>query len=96
MSKIRTICGEINASKLGITSVHEHTVYDTNRMANLLTMSLPDMIAGATAVEGGADIERERARRAQMGIMVPMQSMQNMFSLAKKYRTNLAFERRLI
>lgn len=75
MGKIRTVTGDIDAAEIGITSVHEHTVLSAAALASILVRSVPGMVAGIRAVDGGRDVKREAERRLSCGYDIPRQSM---------------------
>lgn len=68
MGYIRTVCGDIAPEELGYTTMHEHTISNPRVLQTILLKSMPDMMKGATAFEGGADIGREKERREREGI----------------------------
>lgn len=65
MKIIRTVRGDILPEQLGVTLVHEHTVFDEKRMLLGLLRSVPGMVSGAKAYDHGLDIQRETKRRKE-------------------------------
>ncbi len=80
MKKIRTICGDIAPDQLGYTAVHEHTIFNETKMKIGLMKSIPSMVTGAGAYEGGADIGREGESRKELGVQLPERDLSGVFS----------------
>ena len=91
MSIIRTVCGDIAPEKLGYTSVHEHTLFQSGVLRKALLFSGPDTMRGINGYQGGADIQREAERRAGMDIVeMPKTSITGVLSSMHFPRSNPA------
>lgn len=91
MKIIRTVLGDIPADQLGFTSVHEHTICDPSALKRVLIKSMPGMMKGATAYQGGADIGAEMERRKKEGIdNVPQMDIRGIFRSMRLPHSNPA------
>ncbi len=89
MGKIQTVCGKIDSADLGITTMHEHTIFKSAVLAKILVKSMPDMVKGIKGFENGSDIGKEIERRKRENITgIPTASISGVISSMKMPRTN--------
>lgn len=89
MGKIQTVCGKIDSADLGITTMHEHTIFKPAVLTKILVKSMPDMVKGIKGFENGSDLGREMERRKQENITdIPTASISGVISSMKMPRTN--------
>lgn len=69
MSYIRTVCGDIAPEKLGVTSMHEHTIHGNMLKFGLVMLKTSrEMIQGMKNYRDGKDMEEESNRRHALGL----------------------------
>jgi predicted metal-dependent phosphotriesterase family hydrolase len=89
MGKIQTVCGKIDSADLGVTTMHEHTIFKPAVLAKILMKSMPDMFKGIKGYENGSDIGMEMERRKQENITgIPTASISSVISSMKMPGTN--------
>lgn len=89
MGKIQTVCGKIDSADLGVTTMHEHTIFKPSVLAKILVKSMPDMAKGIKSFENGLDIGLEMERRKQENITgIPTASIISIISSMKMPKTN--------
>lgn len=95
MGKIQTVCGKIDSADLGVTTMHEHTVFKPAVLAKILMKSMPDMFKGMKGFENGSDIGMEMERRKQENITgIPTASISSVISSMKMPGTRRELSRR--
>lgn len=89
MGKIQTVCGKIDSADLGVTTMHEHTIFKPAVLAKILMKSMPDMFKGMKGFENGSDIGMEMERRKQENITgIPTSNISSVISSMKMPGTN--------